>query len=77
MNGASRRWHQTHIRGGPPRRLREVRGLEAKRDQAWRDYDQASRGLDRKKETLLDEIGRRLEQRSELGSLFTVRWRLA
>jgi len=54
-----------------------VRGLEAKRDQAWRDYDQASREVDRKKETLLDEIGRRLEQRSELDVLFTVRWRLA
>jgi len=54
-----------------------VRGLEAKRDQAWRDYDQASRELDRKRETLLDEIGRRLEQRAELVILSTVRWRLA
>lgn len=58
-------------------RQREVRGLEAKRDQAWRDYDQASREVDRKKEALLDDIGRRMEQRSDMDVLFTIRWRLA
>jgi hypothetical protein len=58
-------------------RQRDVRLLEGKRDQAWRDYDQASREVDRQKETLLDEIGRRLEQRSDLTALFTVRWRLS
>jgi hypothetical protein len=53
-----------------------VRSLEAKRDEAWRSFDQASREVDRRKEGLLDEIGRRLEQRAEEQPLFTVRWSL-
>ena len=32
--------------------------------------------MDGRKEALLDEIGRRLEQRSDLTPLFTIRWRL-
>ena len=57
-------------------RQREARLLESKRDQAWRDFDQASREVDARKEAVLDEIGRRLEQRSELAPLFAIRWRL-
>lgn len=58
-------------------RQREVRKLEAKRDDAWRAYDQASRDLDRQKDALLDEISRRLEQRIDTQPLFAVCWRLA
>lgn len=57
-------------------RQREARGLETKRDQAWREYDRASREVDSKREGILDEIGGRLEQGSELSVLFTIRWRL-
>jgi hypothetical protein len=55
-------------------RQREARLLEGKRDEAWRAFDQASREIDRQKDTLLDEIGRRLTQMVEEGPLFTVRW---
>ena len=57
-------------------RQREARMLEGKRDEAWRAFDQASREIDRQKDSLLDEIGRRLEQKLELEPLFTLRWRL-
>ncbi len=57
-------------------RQRESRTLEAKREQAWRAYDQASREIDRQKDTLLDEISRRLEQRTEQKVLFSIRWLL-
>ncbi|HWP36416.1 MAG TPA: hypothetical protein VNL18_02570 [Gemmatimonadales bacterium] len=50
-----------------------MRALEAKRDQAWRDYDQASRDVGSKKEALLDEISRRLKLRTEMDVLFTIR----
>lgn len=50
--------------------------LEGKRDDAWRAFDAASRDIDRQKDALLDEIGRRLEQKLERVPLFTVRWRL-
>ncbi len=57
-------------------RQRELRKLEAKRDDAWRSYDQASRDVDRQKDALLDEISRRLEQKLEQEPLFTARWSL-
>jgi hypothetical protein len=57
-------------------RQRAARNLEAKREEAWRAYDQASRDIDRQKDALLDEISRRLEQRVEQTPLFTLRWRL-
>jgi len=57
-------------------RQREVRRLESKRDDAWRTFDQASRDLDKQKDTLLDDIAKRLEQRIEEEILFTIRWRV-
>jgi ribosomal protein S4 len=57
-------------------RQREVRRLEGKRDDAWRAFDQASRELDKQKDTLLDDIAKRLEQRIDEEILFTVRWRI-
>jgi superfamily II DNA or RNA helicase len=55
---------------------RQVNQLEAKRDQAWREYDEAARGVDRQKNDLLDAVERTLQQRVEMTPLFTVRWRL-
>lgn len=57
-------------------RQREARILEGKRDEAWRAFDQASREIDRQKDTLLDEIGWRLEQHIEKDKIFTIGWRL-
>ena len=55
---------------------RTLRGLETKRDEAWRAYDSASRDVDRQKDALLDEISRRLEQQTTCETLFTLRWRV-
>ncbi len=55
---------------------RNLGTLETKRDEAWRDYDAASRDVDRQKDALLDEISRRLEQKIDCTELFTVRWRV-
>ena len=55
---------------------RKLRGLETKRDEAWRAYDTAGRDIDRQKDALLDEISRRLEQKTECKTLFTVKWSL-
>jgi superfamily II DNA or RNA helicase len=55
-------------------RQRAVRTLEEKRDKAWKDYDAAAREIDRKKDALLDDIGRRLDQRIDEQPLFTFRW---
>lgn len=57
-------------------RQREVRKLDTRRDEAWRLFDQASRELDARKDTLLDAIAKRLEQKTDIQPLFTTRWRL-
>ena len=55
-------------------RQREARKLEAQRDEAWRAYDQASREVDRQKDTLLDEISQRLSQQTKVQTLFSLHW---
>lgn len=57
-------------------RQRELRKLETKRDEAWRSYDEASREIDRQKDALLDEVSRRLEQKTEQETLFILRWQV-
>ena len=65
------------LAGSLPEKLekqRQVRNLETKREEAWRAYDQASREVDQQKDSLLDEISKRLEQHIQEDRLFTIRW---
>lgn len=55
---------------------RQLRQLESKRNEAWKEFDEASSDIDKQKDALLDEIGQRLEQRIDRETLFTIRWRL-
>jgi hypothetical protein len=55
-------------------RQRDVKRLEARRDEAWRQYDHASREVDRQKDGLLDEVCRRMLTYVERQELFTIRW---
>jgi len=55
---------------------RKLRGIETKRDEAWRNYDTASREIDRQKDALLDDVSQRLQQKSEVTELFACRWRI-
>jgi uncharacterized membrane protein YccC len=55
-------------------RQRELRKLETRRDEAWRNYDQASREIDRQKDTLLYEISHRLEQHIVQENLLIIHW---
>lgn len=55
---------------------RKLRTLEGKRDEAWKAYDAASREVDRQKDSLLDEIGRRLQQQTACETLFSLRWKV-
>jgi ERCC4-related helicase len=57
-------------------RQRAARTLETKREEAWRAYDEASRDIDRQKDSLLDEVSHRLEQNIEEQRLFVLRWSL-
>jgi hypothetical protein len=57
-------------------RQRTLRQQEAKRNDAWRAFDETSSEIERKKDALLDEISQRLQQTTEQAALFTLRWHL-
>ena len=56
---------------------RDAKRMESKRDEAWRDYDHASREVEKRKDELLDEITRRMLTYVEINELFTVRFAIA
>ena len=55
---------------------RERRGLETKRDEAWKEYEAASREVEKRKDSLIDEVEKKLSQHLSQKALFTIRWRL-
>lgn len=55
---------------------KQLRLMESKRNDAWREYDEATRDVEKKKDELLDTISKRLEQKIEKKELFTIRWNL-
>jgi hypothetical protein len=50
--------------------------MEKKRDEAWREYDAASKQVESQKDNLIDQLEKRLHQTSELKSLFTIKWQI-
>lgn len=55
---------------------KQLKKLEAKHDEAWRNYELASKELDKQKDDVLDEISKRLEQTTQNERLFVIRWKL-
>ncbi|NOZ86760.1 MAG: DEAD/DEAH box helicase family protein [Deltaproteobacteria bacterium] len=55
---------------------KKIRSLDKKRDNAWREYDEAAREIERQKDTLIDRIEARLDQEIEEETLFTIQWKL-
>ena len=53
---------------------KKVRVLEAKRDEAWRDYDGAAKDIETQKDGFLDRVEERLRQEVSDEELFTVRF---
>ena len=55
---------------------RKVRALEAKRDEAWRDYDGAAKDIETQKDGFLDRVEERLGQKLSDEELFTIRFEI-
>ena len=51
-----------------------LRKLESRRNEAWHNFDTASKELEKQKDDLLDDISRRLEQSTISENLFVIRW---
>lgn len=73
--------HKKQARVAPnlPEKLaiqKKIRNLDKKRDEAWRQYDEGAREIERQKDTLIDHVEARLQQEIKEENLFTVRWKL-
>lgn len=55
---------------------KKIRKIEKKRDDAWRDYDESSRKIEKEKDCLIDKVEAQLKQNITEETLFTVRWTL-
>lgn len=53
---------------------KEIRVLEKKRDVAWKEYDNESKNINLKKDTLIDNIESRMEQKIKIEELFSINW---
>lgn len=53
---------------------RKAKQLETKRDEAWRDYDDGAREIERLKDDLIDRVEARLAQEVEEIEIFSIRW---
>ncbi len=53
---------------------RKIRDLDAKRDEAWKEYDQAAKTIEGQKDDLLDSVEARLQQTIEEKVIFAIEW---
>lgn len=53
---------------------KKARGLEQKREEAWRAYDAAAKEIEEQKDSFLDEVEGRMHQDVSDEHLFSIRW---
>ncbi|MEO8351249.1 MAG: hypothetical protein ABI680_05920 [Chthoniobacteraceae bacterium] len=55
---------------------RERRNIETNRDAAWKEYEEAARDIEKRKDSLIGEVEKKLAQQLSQRTLFTIRWRV-
>ena len=55
---------------------KKVKAIEKRRDEAWRDYDNSAREIEKKKDDLIDRVESRLSQSIIEESLFEIQWKV-
>ena len=70
---------QARIAPNLPEKLeiqKKIRKLDKKRNDAWHEYDAAAGEIEKKKDSLIDQVEIRLQQIITEECLFTIRWKL-
>ncbi|POZ59437.1 helicase (Snf2/Rad54 family) [Dehalococcoides mccartyi] len=70
---------QARIAPNLPEKLeiqKKVRKLDKRRNESWHEYDDAAAEIEKKKDSLIDQVEKQLHQNIEEEHLFTVRWKL-
>lgn len=55
---------------------KKIRDLDAKRNTAWKEYDEAAKIIEQQKDSLLDNVEKQLRQTIEEKKIFTIEWRI-
>ena len=55
---------------------KKIRDLDAKRNAAWKLYDEAAKIIEQQKDGLLDIVEKQLKQKIENKTLFTIHWKI-
>jgi ERCC4-related helicase len=55
---------------------KEKRKLETDRDEAWKEYDNAAKEIEKNKDNLIDEIEKKLKQQLSENKLFLIHWKI-
>lgn len=56
------------------KKQKEIRSLDKKRDESWKEYDQEAQRINVKKDGLIDNIEARMEQKIKVEKLFSIKW---
>ncbi len=70
---------EARLAGNLPDKLaiqKKLRLLDKKRDTAWKDYDDAAKQIELKKDELIDTVEERLKQTIVEKTLFTIKWEI-
>jgi ABC-type phosphate transport system auxiliary subunit len=68
---------QARLASNLPEKLKlekERRQIEVKRDTAWRAYEQESKVIENRKDSLIDEIEKKLKPEINDETIFMIRW---
>ena len=55
---------------------KKIRDLETKYNNAWKEYDEATKNIDKQKDKLLENVEKQLKQKIEKETLFTIKWKI-
>jgi len=55
---------------------KKLRDIGEKRDVAWKKYDESAKEIEKKKDVFLDTVEKRLKQKTNIETLFTIRWKI-
>jgi len=55
---------------------KKIKNLEKKYNEVWRDFETASQEIEKKKDTLIDQVEARLKQTLKVEKLFSITWEL-
>ncbi|KQC13921.1 MAG: DEAD/DEAH box helicase [Desulfuromonas sp. SDB] len=53
---------------------KQIKGIESKREALWKELDDACREVDKRKESLIDDVEKQLGQKVSEQELFTIKW---